>query len=181
MKDKQEVSRVDHVRGWKLSLHSIDEGKMTYGPDISSRGEERGKRTYKTILNIHTPLVRFWGSNDIKTPHHSRDDDSKHHLGQILTTANTSTIPEWHHMLIHAREPFLGGGVYVQPTIREEGFRGRKDGSIAMHRPGLSADDCTWGKSESHQVDVVARRNLGGVGGDDTLEEAGGGTVYPQT
>ena len=44
-------------RGWKLSLHSINKGKMTYRPNIISlKDEERGK-TYKTI----TPLIRFWG------------------------------------------------------------------------------------------------------------------------
>jgi hypothetical protein len=94
-----------------MSLHSIEAGKMTYqGPcqhvrSRGARGDQGVSRplrsidmkmqlnTHKTILNVHTYLIRlFRFSTYDKVPDNAGDNNTKHDLSEILSTAYASCL-----------------------------------------------------------------------------------------
>lgn len=94
-------------RGAKVSLHSLDAGKMTcvsrYRVQQTVLGIAHHTGTYKCIAHLHGALVCLFGvGNDVEILHNGRNNHSHHDLGKVLAAAQTRANSEWDGMLHHA-------------------------------------------------------------------------------
>ena len=134
--------------------------------------------TYETVLDPHTPIIRLGRGKDIIIPRNNGDHDPHHNHRQILSATHSRAGTKRHEMLVHPREL-----LYVirglKPTVGEKCGGRREDGRVAVHRPGLSRDDCAGRKSVAHEIEgLVGGSVLGRKRRDDTFEEAGGCAMH---
>ena len=151
-----------------------------HSDNISRRNQKNdGNRTHKTILHLHSPIVRLTRSHNVKIPHNCSNGHPQHNLRQTLPPAHPRPRPKRHHILRHLHQilPRIQS-LRVEPPVRQERIRGGKYRGVAVHGPRLRGDDCPRGESVSHEVEGFRRETIfGGGGWNHTLKEARGSTI----